>query len=113
MKESNLKNMVVLKNLPSNIMEEAIIILKENKEVKKLEKIDKSKKKEKVINDNQEDYILKEAEMIINNYISDIENKKKKVVSEQEKIKKYRYLKRYAFLQSIIVIVETVILFIK
>ena len=39
MNQSNLKNMVVLKNLPSNIVEEAIVILKTNKKVKKLEKI--------------------------------------------------------------------------
>ena len=38
MNQSNLKNMVVLKNLPSNIVEEAIVILKTNKKVKKLEK---------------------------------------------------------------------------
>ena len=31
MEESKLKNMVVLKNLPSNLVEEAIIVLKSNK----------------------------------------------------------------------------------
>ena len=38
METSNMKNMVVLKNLPSNLVEEAIIILKSSKKVKKLEK---------------------------------------------------------------------------
>ena len=33
METSKLKNMVVLRNLPSNIVEEAIIILKTNKKV--------------------------------------------------------------------------------
>ena len=47
MEESKLKNMVVLKNLPSNLIEEAIVILKSNKKVKKLEKIDKEKRNEK------------------------------------------------------------------
>ena len=47
MEESKLKNMVVLKNLPSNLIEEAIVILKSNKKVKKLEKIDKQKRNEK------------------------------------------------------------------
>ena len=46
MEESKLKNMVVLKNLPSNLIEEAIVILKSNKKVKKLEKIDKEKRSE-------------------------------------------------------------------
>ena len=31
MEENNLKNIVVLKNLPSNIVEEAIVVLKGNK----------------------------------------------------------------------------------
>ena len=39
MEKSNMKNMLVLKNLPSNIVDEAIIILKENKKIKKFEKI--------------------------------------------------------------------------
>ena len=39
METSNLKNMVVLKNLPSNIVDEAIIVLKANKKTKKLQKI--------------------------------------------------------------------------
>ena len=34
MQEGNFKNTVVLKNIPSNIIEEAIIVLKENKEAK-------------------------------------------------------------------------------
>ena len=37
MEASNLKNMVVLKNLPSNIVDEAIIVLKTNKKAKKLQ----------------------------------------------------------------------------
>ena len=49
MEESKLKNMVVLKNLPSNLVEEAIIILKSNKNVRRLEKIDKDKRNESSI----------------------------------------------------------------
>ena len=70
METSKMKNMVVLKNLPSNLVEEAIVILKSSKKVKKLEKIEKNKK----INKNEtvkkeKDYILKEAEMLVNSYI--------------------------------------------
>ena len=43
METSKLKNMVVLKNLPSNIVDEAIIVLKANKKVKKLQKIEQNK----------------------------------------------------------------------
>ena len=75
MEQSNFKNMVILKDIPSNIIEEAIIILKENKKAKRLEKIETKegiKKKERT-----NDYILKEAEIFVNNYISKIEQKKK------------------------------------
>ena len=73
MEENKMKNIVVLKNLPSNLVEEAIVVLKGNK-VKLSEpaqkKIDNSTKA------NGKEYILKEAEMIISNYISNIEGKK-------------------------------------
>ena len=47
MDTSSLKNIVVLKDLPSNIVEEAIVVLKENRKIQKLELIDKSKKQNK------------------------------------------------------------------
>lgn len=36
---SDMKNMIVLKNLPSNLVEEAIIILKENNKIHKYQTI--------------------------------------------------------------------------
>ena len=36
MDTSNLKNIVVLKNLPSNLVEEEIVVLKKNKKLHKL-----------------------------------------------------------------------------
>lgn len=50
-----LKNMIVVKNIPSNIVEEAFIIVKENL---KIEKLDIDKK-------NENKLIIKEAEDII------------------------------------------------
>ena len=71
-----MKNIVVLKDLPSNIIDEAIVILKSNCKIKSLETTDKNKKTtSKGKNDNS--YVLNEAEMIINNYISDIKEEKK------------------------------------
>ena len=40
MPNNNLKNIVVLNNLPSNLIDEAIIILKSKKVARKLELID-------------------------------------------------------------------------
>ena len=85
MEASNLKNMVVLKNLPSNIVDEAIIILKNSKKIKKLEKVENNKttnKKEKQT--TQKDYILKEAEMLVNSYVSKIENKEDKKFADNK-----------------------------
>lgn len=78
--DSNLmKNIVVLKNLPSNIIDEAIIILKDNGKKKiYLENTKQEKNKSKnCFEEKNKDYILKEAEMIISNYISDIKEEKK------------------------------------
>ena len=44
MESSNMKNMLVLKNLPSNMVEEAIIIFKENQGVKETEFIEKGRR---------------------------------------------------------------------
>ena len=42
METSKMKNMVVLKNLPSNMIEEAIVIFKENSKIKAKDVINKS-----------------------------------------------------------------------
>ena len=47
MEASKLKNMVILKNLPSNLVEEAIVILKSSAKVRDLQKIENNKKRKK------------------------------------------------------------------
>lgn len=115
MEQNNLKNIIVLKDLPSNIVEEAIVILKTNKKAKRVQKIEKSKKsgeKEKKL--KQSDYILKEAEMLISNYITGIEEQKNTKTGENKKVEiKYRRVKNYAYIASFILIIESLILFIK
>ena len=44
MENGKMKNILVLKDLPSNLVEEAIVILKSSKKVKKLERIEKNNK---------------------------------------------------------------------
>ena len=116
MKESNLKNMVILKNLPSNIVEEAIVILKSNKKAKKLEKIEKNRKPEKNIQNGKRDktYILKEAEMIVSSYISEIEGKKQnRELINKKTGKKYKRLKMYAYISSLIIFIQALMILIK
>lgn len=113
METSNMKNMVVLKNLPSNLVEEAIVILKSSKKVKKLQKIEKKRKSE-----NKEhikkDYVLKEAEMLVSSYISKLEEshdkKQKKAI---ENYKNYKRLKKYAYIATSIIIIQAMLLVIK
>lgn len=91
MEENKMKNIVVIKNLPSNLVEEAIVVLKGNK-LKLPEYVDK--KTETVnIKTNSKEYILKEAEMVISSYISNIENNKNGHKKKEKEIeKKYRRL---------------------
>ena len=117
MNQSGLKNMVVLRNLPSNIVEEAIVILKTNKKIMESEKVDKNigNKEENTVKKSKEnDYILKEAEMLVTNYITRLEQKKKEKNEVQKKInKKCKKLKKCIMIMSIILFLETIFLIIK
>lgn len=111
METSKLKNMVVLKNLPSNIVDEAIIVLKANKKTKKLQKIEQNKNA--ISNENEKkdkEYILKEAEMIVNNYISKIENNEKKNIFNIEAKATYNKLRKYAIAVTVMSILQTLII---
>ncbi len=112
MEVSNMKNMVVLKNLPSNIVEEAFV-LKANKKIKNLERVDGSKKNlsKDSSKKKESDYMLKEAEMIVSNYISKIEsNDKNSVFKKKTEWKKNKKLKKYAYFSTAIAIIEGLIL---
>lgn len=111
MDTSSLKNIVVLKDLPSNIVEEAFVVLKENQKIQKLELIDKSKKQNKdqsqvkdisEQNKNPKDYIVKEAQMLISDYISKIENKNK-MENQSVQILKKKY-KKVKTLNNILIV---------
>lgn len=95
MNTESMKNMVVLKNLPSNIVEEAIVILKPNIKLKSLDKIEKNSMKNKnEKSQNSKKYIINEAEMLIANYISKIESDRNKKINANKKIEnKYKRLK--------------------
>lgn len=104
MNESKMKNMVVLKNLPSNIVEEAYIVLKPNKNLKY--NIEKQENENTRISS---DYLVKEAEMVVSNYLSKIEEKKTFKNLEVEKIKrKYKKLKNTSAVLAGILILNIV-----
>lgn len=113
MDTSKMKNMVVLKNLPSNIIDEAIVILKPNKKIKSLDYIEKTKDRKQTsdkVNKNPKDYILQEAEMIISNYISNIEDQRKIKLESAKKLEmKYKKLRILTFILASIVILNALI----
>ena len=101
MESSDMKNMVVLKNLPSNMVEEAIIIFKETQKVRQKELIDKAQKvNSSNLQSKSRDYILKEAEMLVTDYIKKIENKKS--TNNRDIMFKYKKLKKYSLISTIL-----------
>ncbi len=94
MDKENMKNMIVLKNLPSNIVDEAMVILKPNIKLKSLDTVEKNTNSKTVNTKDCKKYIINEAEMIVSNYISNIENDQKKSIKINKKIEtKYKRLK--------------------
>mgnify|MGYP001633093324 FL=1 len=109
MKQNQMKNMVVIKDLPSNIVDEAIIILKNNKKIKSLNTIEKQgmEQPEKEINEN---YVVKEAEMVISNFISQIEKEKHfKSFSIKQLEFRYKKMKVITIILSIIVVINIIL----
>ena len=71
-KNAGMRNIIRIKDVPSNTIEEAIIILKENKKAKKHEYSNKFKN----INERTEDdkkFVIKEAELIRADYLKETE----------------------------------------
>lgn len=105
-----MRNIVILKNLPSNLIEEAFIVLKKNQKIKKMEY---AETKSDAFSDAREQgenaYVVKEAEMLISDYIKKIETQDltgKK--NEQILLRKYKKLKIF----SLILVISLVISYI-
>lgn len=111
METSKMKNMVVLKNLPSNVIEEAIIIFKETQKIKEKELIDKSPNNVKKLSDKNKskDLIVSEAEMVVNNYIKEIENNSTRKSNKKNKDKN---IKIYSLVITILFFISLIINFI-
>lgn len=108
MDTENMKNMVVLKNLPSNIVDEAIVILKPNIKLKSLDTVDKKNNKNKKTNkENTKKYIINEAEMVVSNYLSKIEDDKKNIAKINKKIEnKYKRVRAISIILGILFLVN-------
>ena len=109
----SMKNMVVLRNLPSNIVEEAIVILKPNVKLKNLDLAENKATNKKGENKTKQDsrkYIVNEAEMIVSNYLSNIEKEKKHNYKINKKIEnKYKRSRGIAIFLGIMLLVTFLI----
>lgn len=109
----NLKNMLVIKDLPSNLIEEAYVVLnpklkaKMNEVEKSIDKFDNAKQNsnDKIIRKN---YILEEAKYVLLNYVSKYETKFEKVNNKLLE-KKYKKLKKITIGMSIAFLIYVVI----
>ena len=103
MKTDVMKNVIILKNLPSNLIDEAIVIVKDKKKIKDInysefikdggEKFSSSANRQtsnrviqgymkeedlKKLEDTKKEerkYVIKEAVLVVTNYLSKIDNK--------------------------------------
>jgi len=95
MEKEKMENIILLKNLPSNLVEEAIVVLKENHKLPAAErKYVTEPSKAKV--GEEENYIIKEAEMLVMEYIQKLENRKQKR-NTMDWWKKYKQAKRWNY----------------
>ena len=84
MSKENTRNVIILKNLPSNLIAEAILVVKDKKQVADYMKESefiiygdmKTESLKKIENVKKEDrkYVIKEAEIVVSNYIKRIED---------------------------------------
>ena len=106
MEKCKMKNVVVLRNLPSNLIEEAFVVVKSKNVARSLERIDG--KNENIDRKNKDDgYIVREAESVLSSYVSLVEKKDEKKIALGIK-RRYNMLKIYGVLVTIAFVVAVV-----
>ena len=101
MEKSKMKNIVILKNLPSNLIEEAFVVVKSRKVARNLEYIDG--KKNKFESDCKYDgYIVREAESVLSSYVNFVEKGSGKTEKKSFE-KRYKMTKIYGIVATIVI----------
>lgn len=104
MEKSRMKNVVVLRNLPSNLIEEAFVVVKSKKVARSLEYIDiKNNTKTNIVKDDN--YIVREAESVLSSYVKLVEKKENKNCDFIWK-KRYKRLMFYSVVVSLFFLVS-------
>lgn len=115
MNVSQMKNILVLRDLPSNIVDEAIIILKNHKIVKKKEIVESAgiTKKFEDNFDGSNELAVKEAENLIQDYLKKLEKSKMEKKHTNTILNKYRKLQLVSILLTIISVIGIILCAIK
>ena len=103
MENNKIKNTIVLRGMASNVVDEAIVILKPHVKLKKTQVVNNIREKS-----TSKELILKEAEHIISEYVNRISLKE----IEREKInleKKVKKLKIISFMFFLILVITVII----
>lgn len=80
MDASRMKNIIVLKDLPSNLVDEAIVILKSGSKVKNKEIVDNKRQSNfEETKDSNYEIAIKEAELLVDDYIKKLEKPKENI----------------------------------
>lgn len=105
---NKMRNIVILKNLPSNIVDEAFVVLKQNQKIKKFEFVENQKDNfSEYERENENEYIVKEAELLISNYITELEGQDLCGKKYENKIlKKYKKMKTVSVVLGLLLIVS-------
>ena len=117
MNTENMKNILILKDLQSNLVEEAIVFLKQNQKIRKPEYIenkDKFKNSENG-NKNKDNFLINEAKFVISDYILKVEkeNSASTTIEGTKKInKQYKKVKSINFCLIVALLISMILNFI-
>ena len=109
-----MKNVVIIKNLPSNLVEQAIVVIKDKNKVKAKENMIKGYMKEeelekiKEIRKDNRKYVIQEAEMVIKDYFERIEQNNN-YITKKKLEKRYRRMKYANFVLMSILLLDGVL----
>lgn len=107
MQLSKMKNIIVLKGMASNVVDEAIVVLKPNIQIKQSEYYNGKNKK---VDNNKKLILMKEAENTIDMYVHKLEKNSKKIKDNHFKMK-YRFLQISNCILILIILIASLISF--
>ena len=110
MNASRMRNIIVLKDLPSNLVDEAIVILKNGETLKRQEIIENVNNKEfGEHSDNNSEVAIKEAEFLVSDYIKKLEKPNEQTPSIRKLRLQYKKLQVFSLFLCLTTIVGIII----